>query len=210
MVNENKDIIRVQATEAQLLGTKLRAGMIGFATDTDRMIYRRLDNSVKKGWSDDSKQCLLAGSQTITGKKVFTGGVDTESVLYTEDRFRIGHRSEIVQSEIDTITDGVTNLDPSSTTGILITKLDSTPADNTVGILAGSVPGQILTITCSDASGIQIDDTVSSSAEIWLSSTGTLLNLDPDESVKFIWQETFSGANDHWVLQYTTGSIVSP
>jgi hypothetical protein len=72
MTNENKDVIRVQVNEA-LLSSTLRAGMLGFATDTNRMAYKRLSDSGMKYWSDDSLQMLLAGAQTVTGNKTYSG-----------------------------------------------------------------------------------------------------------------------------------------
>ena len=205
MANENIDVIRVQGLEADLLGSTLRDGQLGFASDTDRMIYRRLDDSVKKGWSDDSKQCLLAGNQTLTGVKSFAAQTNFSALAYSQARLAVLGLMDFIPSEIDTITDGVTNLDPSVSPLIKITKNDSTPGDNTVGILAGTNYGQILMIICSDQSGIQIDDTVGSSAQIWYDN-GATLDLSPRQSATFVWSKGEAGS-DEWVYLSTTGTI---
>jgi hypothetical protein len=72
MANENKDVIRVFELEADLTSV-LRAGMLGFATDTHRMARKKLSDSSMAYWSDDTKQMLLAGAQTITGNKTYSG-----------------------------------------------------------------------------------------------------------------------------------------
>ena len=42
MANENKDVIRVEDTEANL-PTTLRAGQLGFSSDTKKMLYLESD-----------------------------------------------------------------------------------------------------------------------------------------------------------------------
>jgi len=206
MPNENKDVIRVQGLEADLPST-LRAGMIGFASDTDRMAYKRLDNSVSKYWSDDTKQALLAVAQTFTKQNTFTGGVNVNSVARLKSTSYIEDTLQYTPEEIDTITDGVTVLGTTEATLIKITKADSDPASNTVGLQAGQNPGQLLIVMCSDQSGLQIDPTVPGSADIWLGPTCAYVELDPHESVAFIWQEG-NDLDDAWVLLHNTGTLI--
>lgn len=204
-MNENIDVIRVQGLAADL-PTTLRKGMIGFASDDDRMAYRRLDTGAMKYWSDDSKQCLLAGSQTVTGSKTFSAQQNFEGRIYSEDRITMLGQWDFQSSEVSSITDGVTNLDPAVSPHILITNSQSLPASATVGISAGTTFGQILIVTCSDRSGLEFDDSVSGSAELFFSSSEQYLTLDPGETAAFMWQEGITG-NDRWVLIFTTGNL---
>lgn len=74
MGNENKDVIRLFDTEANLIsGSTMRPGMLSHATDTNRIVRKRLSDSAFHYWSDDSKQMLLAGAQTVTGNKTYSG-----------------------------------------------------------------------------------------------------------------------------------------
>ena len=80
MANENKDVIRVAALEAAMAAT-LRSGMLGLASDTNRLISKKLSDASIRYWSDDTKQMLLAGTQTVTGAKTFTSAATFSSGL---------------------------------------------------------------------------------------------------------------------------------
>ena len=65
MANENKDIIRVEATEANLQST-LIAGQLGFTTDSYKMGHLMKDGVTMKWWSPDSSDWFYVdGSNNI-------------------------------------------------------------------------------------------------------------------------------------------------
>lgn len=207
MTNQNIDDIRVFDTEANLIaGARIRPGMLSFATDTHRMIRKKLSDSTFTYWSDDSKQVLLDGAQTIIGNKTSSGTWNFTGIATFSEIAKISNELVFTPKIVSSITDGVTNLDPSDTAHIQITKDNTLPASNTAGILAGATFGQILLISCSDRSSIEIDDSVSSSAEIYFDSgTVTKLQLDIRETALFVWVEGIAG-NNAWHLIATTGA----
>jgi hypothetical protein len=81
MADEEKDVIRVQDIEANLLVGVLRNGMIAEAADTGRLIYARLDTGARLGYSDDTRQVLIDDTKTITAAKTFSAGVSMTSTL---------------------------------------------------------------------------------------------------------------------------------
>jgi len=201
-VNTNIDVIRVQATEAALSST-LRAGMLGFASDTDRMGYKRLDNSVMKYWSEDTKQCLLAGNQTITGNKTYSGTSNFTGATTFNSTATFANIMSMTPLGIIAVVDGVTNLDPTVNSYIRADLNSSNPTANTVGILAAGLTNQLLLIACAGVTGIEIDDTVPGSATIELGLGNTKLAISSFETAQFVWAANSST----WSLISTTGVI---
>lgn len=70
MTNQNIDVIRAFHPEATIGGI-LKNGMFGATSDTDRFVMKKLSDGTVRFISDDSKQVLLAGVQTITDVKIF-------------------------------------------------------------------------------------------------------------------------------------------
>ena len=95
MTNINADVIRVWDTESNL-PIILRAGMLGATTDTDKLVAKRLSDSSIYKWSDDTKQLLLAGAQTVTGVKTFSSGPVVNALLKTNS---IAFQSELTQPD---------------------------------------------------------------------------------------------------------------
>ena len=206
-INENADVIRLYDTEANLIaGSKMRPGMIAMATDTNRIVRKRLSDSAFHYWSDDTKQLLLAGAQTVTGNKTWSGTNTYNGVITVNELATLSNELVFTPKEISVITDGVTNLDTSNTCHIKITKDDSTPTSQTCGLTAGTTYGQILLVETSDRSGIEIDDSVSGSAFIILEGFNKLALLTTENAL-FVWTEKIDSANDYWNLLSTNGAL---
>jgi len=109
MANDNIDIIRVQVLESAIVAA-LRTGQLGFTTDGNRLSYKRLSDSVMKYWSDDSKQCLLASNQTLTGNKTYTGnttfnnGVSVNATLAAQKMLSMTARVDLGLGSADLAT----------------------------------------------------------------------------------------------------------
>lgn len=68
------DVLRLFIDEASFLAGSKRKQM-GFDKATKRaLLHNDVDDTLAMGWSDDSKQVLLSGTQTITGIKSFGTG----------------------------------------------------------------------------------------------------------------------------------------
>ena len=181
MANENKDVIRVQDTEVNL-SSLLRAGMIGFASDSDKMAYKRLDNSTMKYWSDDSKQCLLAGTQTITGAKNFSGTIATSSRLDVEKAMVMGGRSDIGAGYVDASTARASATDIINLNRIIV---EPSGLSNDYYALTNKVDGQVIFVwNESDTYDAYLDD--DETGGIYLTSYAGDF---------FVWDETL----DKWV-----------
>ena len=79
MANENKDVLRVHDTPANLFAN-LKDLMFGYDTTNNRWASKLSGGSMKYV-SDDTQQVLIAGTQTITGLKTFT-----QNVIMTADK----------------------------------------------------------------------------------------------------------------------------
>jgi len=76
MADQIADVIRLFILEASFLGGSKR-GQAGVATDTLRWLVHDIDGeTILVGISDDSKQVLLEGPQTVPGLKTFTPGIN--------------------------------------------------------------------------------------------------------------------------------------
>lgn len=209
MANENIDVIMKFGPEA-VVAAALRAGMKGVATDTNRFIIKKLSDSSIRYWSDDSLQCLLAGTQTITGNKTSIGTWALNGITTFGAKAKFAAAIVDVPTALSSIIDGVTVLSCASSSHIKVTKNSATPADNTVGMGAGSEDGQVIIISCSDQSGIEIDPAVSGSSDIYfIDGSTSSLYIAPRENAVFLWCSGVSGGN-YWKLISTTGTEQIP
>jgi len=111
----------------------------------------------------------------------------------------------------DAIVDGVTVLDVSDTTVLLINTGISDPLLNTAGLsepetennTAGVVRPCLLYIQVDGASGLELDDTVSGSATIELNGNSKL-QLNEKQNAQFL----YNPEDAEWTLVSTTGTLV--
>lgn len=165
MGNENKDVIRVFKLEAAI-AAGIRAGMLAFATDTHRLARKKLSDSSMAYWSDDTLQMLLAGAQTVTGNKTYSGTSNFTGVVTMSELLKVSNEIALMKKEVTSITDGVTVIDPNDTAHIYLNNGQTAPAGQTAGLAAGNNDGQLLLITGDSVSSVELDGTVSGSAKI--------------------------------------------
>jgi len=120
------------------------------------------------------------------------------------------------EKEITEITTGVTVIDVSDATVILINNGESTASDNIAGLSApefeNNQPGNVvrpasLYIMCSDDSSVRLDGTVSGSAEINLNGNSTLdLDNSLQQTAHFMYNPRGDGTPG-WDLISTTGTL---
>lgn len=112
----------------------------------------------------------------------------------------------------DAIVDGVTVLDVSDTTVLLINTGISDPLINTAGLSApetenntpGTVRPCLLYIQVDSASGLELDDTVPGSATLQLHGNSKLQFNENDNALLL-----YNPVDEEWVVVSTTGDLIA-
>ena len=117
MADENKDVIRVWVNEANL-ATTLKSGMFGAAEDTFRFSAKRESDGAIRYWSDDTKQVLLAGAQTITDVKTHNANLEISGL----NKLRVGTTRKL---ELASDEDSIVSVKAPSSADLMLNASDA-------------------------------------------------------------------------------------
>ena len=186
---ENRDLIHVFDLEANFTGERIKRGMKGFTSDTNKIVWRSLSTGIYHFISNDTVQSLLNVSQTYSAAKVFGDRLTIGNVLT--------HGVQVITSIVDN-----SNLNPADTNTFYLNNSGTPGALHTAGILAGVVEHQVIEIWANNGSAVELDGTVSGSASIVVKG-GSILTIAQNQFARLRWD----AVDSNWVVLDTNGTV---